>query len=53
MTFLELVFGVLFSVLLLEEPVSVGTFVGTGIILSSVALVTEVRFRSAKEKGRA
>ena len=53
MTFLVPVFGVLFGVLLLEEPVSVGTFAGMGIILSSVALVTGVRLRSAKEKGRA
>jgi drug/metabolite transporter (DMT)-like permease len=52
-TFLVPVFGVLFGVLLLEEPVSVGTFIGMGTILSSVGLVTGVRFRSAKEKGRA
>ena len=51
MTFLVPVFGVLFGVLLLEEPVGIGTFVGMGTILSSVALVTEVRFRAAKEKG--
>src|SRR5918992_414077 len=50
-TFLVPVFGVLFGVLLLEEPVSVGTFIGMGTILSSVGLVTGVRFRSAKEKG--
>ena len=50
-TFLVPVFGVLFGVLLLEEPVGIGTFVGMGTILSSVALVTEVRFRAAKEKG--
>ena len=52
-TFLVPVFGVLFGVVLLAEPVSVGTFVGMGTILSSVGLVTGVRFRSAKEKGRA
>lgn len=52
-TFLVPVFGVLFGVLLLEEPVGIGTFVGIGTILSSVALVTGVRFRVAKEKGGA
>lgn len=52
-TFLVPVFGVLFGVLLLEEPVGIGTFVGMGTILSSVALVTGVRFRVAKEKGGA
>ena len=53
MTFLVPVFGVLFGVLFLEEPVSIGTFVGMGTILSSFALVTGVRFRVPKEKGRA
>jgi len=52
-TFLVPVFGVLFGVLLLEEPVGIGTLVAMGTILSSVALVTGVRFRVAKEKGRA
>jgi drug/metabolite transporter (DMT)-like permease len=47
-TFLIPVFGLLFGVLLLGEPVGVGTLVGFGIILYSVALVTEVRLRSAK-----
>jgi drug/metabolite transporter (DMT)-like permease len=42
-TFLSPVFGALFGVLFLDEPVGVGTFVGLGIILSSVALVTGVR----------
>jgi len=42
-TFLSPVFGALFGVLFLNEPVGVGTFVGLGIILSSVALVTGVR----------
>jgi drug/metabolite transporter (DMT)-like permease len=50
-TFLVPVFGVPFGVLLLEEPVGLGTFVGMGTIFSSVALLTEVRFRAAKEKG--
>jgi drug/metabolite transporter (DMT)-like permease len=52
-TFLVPVFGVLFGVLLLKEPVGTGTFAGMAIILSSVALVTGIRFRVAKEKGRA
>jgi drug/metabolite transporter (DMT)-like permease len=47
-TFLIPVFGLLFGVLLLGEPVGVGTLVGFGIILYSVALVTEVRLRGAK-----
>jgi drug/metabolite transporter (DMT)-like permease len=48
-TFLIPVFGLLFGVVLLGEPVGVGTLVGFGIILYSVALVTEVRLRGAKE----
>ncbi|MDP8973825.1 MAG: DMT family transporter [Actinomycetota bacterium] len=51
-TFLSPVFGALFGVLFLDEPVGVGTFVGLGIILSSVALVTGVR-PFGKEKLRA
>jgi drug/metabolite transporter (DMT)-like permease len=47
-TFLIPVFGLFFGVLLLGEPVGVGTLVGFGIILYSVALVTEVRLRGAK-----
>jgi drug/metabolite transporter (DMT)-like permease len=47
-TFLIPVFGLLFGVLLLGEPVGVGTLVGTGIILYSVALVTEVRLGGRK-----
>jgi drug/metabolite transporter (DMT)-like permease len=49
-TFLIPVFGLLFGVLLLGEPIGVGTLVGSGIILYSVALVTEVRLRGAKEE---
>ena len=41
-TFLIPGFGLLFGVLFLGEPVGVGTVVGLGIILSSVALVTGV-----------
>jgi drug/metabolite transporter (DMT)-like permease len=48
-TFLIPVFGLLFGVLLLGEPVGVGTLVGSGIILYGVALVTEVRLGGAKE----
>jgi drug/metabolite transporter (DMT)-like permease len=43
-TFLIPVFGLAFGVLFLGEPVGVGTLVGLGIILLSVALVTGVRF---------
>ena len=43
-TFLIPVFGLVFGVLFLGEPVGIGTFVGLGIILVSVALVTGVRF---------
>ena len=49
-TFLIPVFGLLFGVLLLGEPVGAGTLVGFGIILYGVALVTEVRLRGAKEE---
>ncbi len=51
-TFLSPVFGALFGVLFLDEPVGVGTCVGLVIILSSVALVTGVR-PFGKEKLRA
>jgi drug/metabolite transporter (DMT)-like permease len=50
-TFLVPVFGVLFGVLLLGDPVGVGTFAGMGIILSSVALVTGISLGRPKEKG--
>jgi drug/metabolite transporter (DMT)-like permease len=50
-TFLVPVFGVLFGVLLLGDPVGIGTFAGMGIILSSVALVTGISLGRAKEKG--
>src|SRR5918998_4982977 len=42
------IFGVLFGVLLLNEPVGVGTFVETGTILSSVALVTRLVWERAR-----
>ena len=51
-TFLSPVFGVLFGVLFLDEPVGIGTIFGLGIILSSAALVTEIS-PFGKEKERA
>jgi drug/metabolite transporter (DMT)-like permease len=50
-TFLVPVFGVLFGVLFLGDPVGIGTFAGMGIILSSVALATGIRLGRAKGKG--
>jgi len=52
-TFLIPVFGLLFGVLLLGEPVGIGTLIGLGVILTSVALVTGVGFGKMKETGRA
>ena len=43
------VFGLLFGVLFLGEPVGWGTFVGLAVILCSVVLITGVRF-GRKEK---
>ena len=51
-TFLVPVFGPLFGVLFLGEPIGTGTLIGLGIILSSVALVTGIRLGSAKEERR-
>ncbi len=48
-TFLVPVFGMLFGVLLLEEPFGPGTLVGLAIILSGVALVTGI-FPEEKRK---
>ena len=42
-TLLVPIFGLLFGVLLLDEPFGPGTLVGLGIILLSVALVTGIR----------
>ncbi len=47
-TFLVPVFGLLFGVLLLEEPFGPGTLAGLGLILSSVALVTGLASRKGK-----
>jgi len=52
-TFLIPVFGLLFGVLLLGEPVGIGTLIGLGVILTSVALVTGVGFGRMKETSRA
>jgi drug/metabolite transporter (DMT)-like permease len=52
-TFLIPVFGLLFGVLLLGEPVGIGTLTGLGVILASVALVTGVGFGRMKETSRA
>src|SRR5919107_2617007 len=41
-TLLVPVFGLLFGVLLLEEPFGLGTLVGLGIILTSVVLITGI-----------
>ena len=51
-TLLVPVSGLLFGVLLLDEPFGVGTLVGLAIILSSVALVTGIGFGGTAEKGR-
>jgi drug/metabolite transporter (DMT)-like permease len=48
-TFLSPGFGVLFGVLLLDEPFDLGTFAGLVIILLSVALVTGIRLGKPKE----
>jgi drug/metabolite transporter (DMT)-like permease len=53
-TFLIPVFGLLFGVVLLDEPVGLGTLVGFAIISYGVALVTEIRLgkgRRAKGEG--
>ena len=48
-TFLSPGFGVLFGVVLLDEPLGLGTLLGLGIVLLAVALVTGVGFgRRAK-----
>lgn len=47
-TFLVPVFGVLFGVLLLAEPVTLSMLLGLGIVLLSVGLVTGIRFGKAK-----
>jgi drug/metabolite transporter (DMT)-like permease len=51
-TLLVPVFGLLFGVVLLDEPFGLGTLVGLGIILSSVVLVTGVGLDRQPAKGR-
>ena len=47
-TLLVPVFGLLFGVLLLDEPFSLGTVAGLGIILTSVVLITGIAFKRSK-----
>lgn len=47
-TLLVPVFGLLFGVLLLDEPFGPGTLAGLGIILSSVVLITGISFRKSE-----
>jgi drug/metabolite transporter (DMT)-like permease len=51
-TLLVPLFGLVFGVLLLDEPVGLGTLAGLILILSSVTLITGLGF-GAKEKSRA
>jgi drug/metabolite transporter (DMT)-like permease len=51
-TLLVPVFGLLFGVLILDEPFGVGTLAGLAIILSSIALVTSAGFGGATERSR-
>ncbi len=46
-TLLVPVFGLVFGVLFLNEPVGVGTIAGLAVILSSVVLITGIRFGRA------
>jgi drug/metabolite transporter (DMT)-like permease len=47
-TLLVPVFGLLFGVLLLDEPFGFGTLAGLGIILTSVVLITGIATRKSK-----
>ena len=47
-TLLVPVFGLLFGVLLLDEPFGLGTLAGLGIILTSVVLITGIANRKSK-----
>jgi drug/metabolite transporter (DMT)-like permease len=51
-TYLVPVFGLVFGVLFLGEPVGVGTLVGLGIILSSVTLVRGIRLGESRRELR-
>jgi drug/metabolite transporter (DMT)-like permease len=50
-TLLVPVFGLLFGVLLLDEPFGPGTLAGLGIILTSVVLITGIALRKDKLEG--
>jgi drug/metabolite transporter (DMT)-like permease len=50
-TLLVPLFGLLFGVVLLEEPFGPGTLAGLGIILASVVLITGIAPRKGKLKG--
>jgi drug/metabolite transporter (DMT)-like permease len=50
-TLLVPVFGLLFGVLLLDEPIGFGTLAGLGIILTSVVLITGIAPRKTKPEG--
>ncbi len=50
-TLLVPVFGLLFGVLLLEEPFGPGTLAGLGIILTSVVLITGIAPRKEEPEG--
>jgi drug/metabolite transporter (DMT)-like permease len=49
-TLLVPVFGLLFGVLLLDEPFGVGTLAGLGIILFSVVLITGVSLKRGRPR---
>ncbi len=50
-TLLVPLFGLLFGVLLLDEPFGWGTLAGLAIILSSVTLVTGIGFSAGRKRG--
>src|SRR5829696_8149182 len=50
-TLLVPVFGLLFGVLLLDEPFGLGTLAGLGIILTSVVLITGIERGGSKDMG--
>ena len=51
-TLLVPVFGLLFGVLLLDEPFGLGTLLGLGIVLSSVVLITGLASPKSKHRAR-
>src|SRR5215212_2083908 len=50
-TLLVPVFGLLFGILLLDEPFGLGTLAGLGIILTSVVLITGIERGGSKDMG--